>query len=188
MANYTIELKDFLKDYQLFDFEYTLFDPLYKPVLEANITDHFYFREIGLETPDRFKFAFKAKFLLILSKYNKYYMADNLEQRIMDNYDITETFTKTNTADTTTTTDGKTMFADTPQGSLTITEGFASNISENDDSAIINHDATETWTRTMKGNIGVQTDADAIKKYWETLINVDQMIIDELEDLFMGVY
>ena len=40
----------------------------------------------------------------------------------------------------------------------------------------------------MKGNIGVQTDADAIIKYWKSIRNVEQEIFDELECLFMGVY
>ena len=40
----------------------------------------------------------------------------------------------------------------------------------------------------MQGNIGVQTDADAIKKYEEVLRNVDEEILNKLEVLFMGVY
>jgi hypothetical protein len=40
----------------------------------------------------------------------------------------------------------------------------------------------------MKGNIGVQTDADAVNKYISSILNVDMMIIDELEELFMGVF
>ena len=40
----------------------------------------------------------------------------------------------------------------------------------------------------MTGNIGVQTDADAIVKYWTSLRKVEQEIFDELECLFMGVY
>ena len=40
----------------------------------------------------------------------------------------------------------------------------------------------------MTGNIGVQTDADAIIKYEQSLKNIDDMVFEELEILFMGVF
>lgn len=188
MARYTQELREVMTHETLFDFEYELFDPLYKPVLEKHIYDHFFFREIGQETVDRFKHVFKSKFLIVIPIYNKYYTADRLEQRILDNYDVTETFNKTVSSDTTSEGIGKNIFADTPQGNLSITDGFASNINETTDSNTIGNDGTETWERKMTGNIGIQTDADAVVKYWETLINVDLMLINELEECFMGVF
>lgn len=188
MAKYTIELYEYLKNNSLFDFQYSLTNPQHKLRLEDNIIQAYYFHELGSETPDRFKQRFMYKFILIIPIYNKYYEAWDLEQRILDNYDVTETFTRNTSSDTSSNSGGKTIFADTPQGNLNITAGFATNISQNDDLSNIGSDGTETWERKMQGNIGVQTDADAIKKYWETIINIDKMIIDELRDLFMEVY
>ena len=52
----------------------------------------------------------------------------------------------------------------------------------------VNNNSLENWERRMQGNIGVQTDADAIIKYWKSIRNVEQEIFEELECLFMGVY
>jgi hypothetical protein len=51
-----------------------------------------------------------------------------------------------------------------------------------------NNNRTENWTRTMEGNIGVQTDADAIIKYWQSLRQIELEIFKQCDDLFMGVY
>ena len=40
----------------------------------------------------------------------------------------------------------------------------------------------------MEGNIGVQTDADAIIKYWQSLRQIEIEIFKQCDDLFMGVY
>ena len=40
----------------------------------------------------------------------------------------------------------------------------------------------------MQGNIGVQTDADAIIKYWESLRQIENEIFEQCSNLFMEVY
>ena len=46
----------------------------------------------------------------------------------------------------------------------------------------------EKTTFTSKGDIGVQTPAYAITEWRKVLININQMIIDECNDLFMKIY
>ena len=46
----------------------------------------------------------------------------------------------------------------------------------------------ETTTFTSKGDIGIQTPAYAIAEWRKVLININQMIIEECNDLFMKIY
>ena len=49
MAKYTTQIKTIVESgTPIFDFDYPIFDPLYRPVLEQKIINHYYFREIGL--------------------------------------------------------------------------------------------------------------------------------------------
>lgn len=52
----------------------------------------------------------------------------------------------------------------------------------------VNNNSIENWERRMQGNIGVQTDADAIIKYWQSLRQIEKEIFDQLNCLFMEVY
>ena len=67
---------------------------------------------------------------------------------------------------------------------------FVSNINKmvGDSSSTSKEDNTEKWTRKMKGNIGVATDADAVTSYEKALKNIDLLVFNELDILFMGVY
>ena len=51
-----------------------------------------------------------------------------------------------------------------------------------------NQTITDTTTFTSKGDIGVQTPAYAITEWRKVIINLNQMIINECEDLFMKLY
>src|SRR5690606_9448322 len=77
MAQVTIELRHLLQmdDFDLFDFDYPISDLTWKEELERDIINYFYFHEIGSETPDRFKWQFKTRMLLIMPKYVKLYDA-----------------------------------------------------------------------------------------------------------------
>ena len=46
----------------------------------------------------------------------------------------------------------------------------------------------ETHTIVGKGNIGITSSAELLKKWREVLINIDQLIINECKDLFMLIY
>jgi hypothetical protein len=203
-AQYTISLKEIIDaGVDIFDFDYPIFDETYRSILEEKIKNHFMFREIGVETIGKFKFNLKARLNEIMPYYNKRYKAQALEQRILDNYDVTETYNRTVTnADNSNSTvndtgDTKELYSDTPQGRIDFdgTESdyltrLTKNVQNTTNQAetISNGNGTENWTRTMKGNIGVQTDADAVVKYMSSLVNVDMEVISNLSDLFMMIY
>lgn len=194
MANYTIELRELVKNnYKIFDFSYPLFDESYRSTFENNFIDYFYFREIGFETIARFKHHLKTELNLIMPYFNKIYKSQGLEQRILDNYDVTETFERNVTGSKTGINENsnKQLFSDTGRKRVDINDiDYVSTINKetNSTTSNINDENNERWTRKMQGNIGVQTDADAIIKYESSLKNVDLLVFNELEKLFMGIF
>lgn len=177
----------------IFDFDYPIFREEYKKEFEQNFIDNFYTDVIGLETVELFKQRLKVKLKLIMPYYNKIFMSQELEQRILDNYDVTEVYSRTVSADATNTTNSvnKNLYKDAPKTRIDINNfDVVTNLSKDEGNTTSNaaSNNTENWERKMTGNIGVQTDADAIVKYWTSLRKVEQEIFDELEVLFLGVY
>lgn len=194
MATYTLELRTILEsNVNIFDFNYPIFDEDYRRVFEDKFKAHFYFREIGVETVGRFKFNLREMLNRIMPYYNKMYISQGLEQRILDNYDVTETFEKTSSGSRTGIAEAtnKNMFSNTGKKRVDINDiDYVSNIAKeiNNNTSNVNDDNEEKWTRKMQGNIGVQTDADAVMKYEQSLRNIDDMVFEELEVLFMQVF
>lgn len=207
MNNYTLTLQQILtSNIEIFDFEYDLFDNNYKPVFEQLFKDYFYMEEIAHETVGLFKHRLKIKLNMILPYYNKLYMSQTLEQRILDNYDVTETITRQLNGDSQQISnsnlvrkgDNKQLYKDTPKTKIDIDKiDVVTNITKTiSDENTINNDVStnksnnvENFERKMTGNIGIQTDADAIMKYWLSLRNVTLEIFEnELSQLFMGIY
>jgi hypothetical protein len=190
MSQYTLEVRQIDENgVDIFEgWTYPIFDEAYRAVLNQKILEHFYFREIGVETVGRFIFNVRVRMNEIMPTINKLYTSEALPQRILDNYDVTEIYSR----DTTNvgTAGAKKLFSDTPNGRLNLTEVDNGKwIREiNDDTANNSDTGTENWTRTMSGNIGIQTDADSIIKYRASLLNCDQVVFDGLSDLFMLVY
>jgi hypothetical protein len=177
----------------IFDFDYPFYSADYKKTFEQHFIDHFYYDEIGQETVARFKHRLKTKFNLIMPYWNKIFLADALEQRILDNYDVIETYTRdvTNNSNATNNSTNKNLSSDTPTTKTDFeqVDYFSSIIKDiGNNSSVVNGDSTENWTRTMKGNIGVQTDADAVIKYWQSLRQIEIEIFKQCDDLFMEVY
>lgn len=194
MATYTVELRTILKNnVEIFDFNYPIFDESYRRVFEDKFKAHFYFREIGVETVARFKFNLREMLNRIMPYYNKMYISQGLEQRILDNYDVTETFERNRSGSRTGVNESvnKNMFSNTGRKRVDINDiDYVSNINKEiiNNTSNINDDDSENWTRKMTGNIGVQTDAYAVTQYEQSLKNIDNMVFEELEILFMGVF
>ena len=72
----------------IFDFDYPIFDNAYKPTLEAKILDHYYTREIALETYGLWKQKLKAKMREIMPYYNKLYESELIEFNPLYDTDI----------------------------------------------------------------------------------------------------
>lgn len=74
MGEYTVSLRYLIeRGYPLALDRYPIFDESYRNYLNKKIIDHFYFREIGQETPDRFNFFLARKMNEIMPYYNQIY-------------------------------------------------------------------------------------------------------------------
>lgn len=111
----------------------------------------------------------------------------------------------------TTNNNGSDLYSDTPQGSLngvesgtyltnarkTIDTSTSSSCTSNNSSAsgkVVSSEngsddfnSTEDYLESVSGYAGVNA-SDLLKKYRETFINIDMMIIDNLEDLFFQLW
>src|SRR5690625_73986 len=79
-----------MSDFKLFDFEYEFDDNSFKKEIEQAIEDHYYFSEIGQETPDRFKHRFKTLVKRIMPYYNELHNTTLLEYDPLINYKLKE--------------------------------------------------------------------------------------------------
>lgn len=210
MAKYTTQIRSLVEsNINIFDFDYPLFDPKYKPVLEKKIIDHYYFREIGLETPGQFKHFLKAKLNKIMPYYNDLYKSIE-DFKTQDPY-INKNVTTTDTRDSTSSGSGsasakgsgsmkgnsQNVFSETPQAklqgldyatNLTDTENTNSDTSESSSSNSNSFKSTDEYISTIKGFDGMKYAAGVLIELRESFINVDEMIIEDLNDLFMNIY
>lgn len=191
---YTVTLNQLIENnVTIFDFDYPIFREEYRETFEQHFIDYFLDEEIAHETVAQFKLRLKSKLNLIMPYYNKIFLTQEMEQRILDNYDVTETYNRNVVSDSvnSVTSTTKNLYKDAPKTKIDIDKfDTVTNLTKNEGrtSADGFSSNTEKWERRMTGNIGVQTDADAIVKYWTSLRKVEQEIFDELECLFMGVY
>lgn len=216
MAKYTITIKSLLDNN--FDFkmnDYPIFDENYRSVLNQKILNHYYLNEIGFETAPLFRFYLNNKLNEIMPYYNNLY---NVQKKIIDadmllgNVNLTETFThdsntKTNTnsnskSNSSGENNSKNLFLDTPQGNTykgTIDDtNYATNVTfdRNNTNNNINDESnssgtsnnTENYIKHIIGNNGNKYSIDVLNDIKNNLMNIDMLIINELNDLFMGIF
>lgn len=213
MARYSIELRTIKEtaNYNLFDFEYELYDNNLKPLFEEKFFEYFYFDEIGYPTVQRFKHMLKSKLHMIMPYYKQLYETELRTKEIdfMLNKDLTETFvrdlTSNATANSTVESTGSNsgindgFQANTPQSKLVqdiehymssaTRDKTSSNYNDNNSSnSSTNNTGREETTLVSKGNIGVTSSAELLQKWREVLINIDELIFEDMQDLFMMVY
>jgi len=212
MAKYTITIKTLIDNN--FDFKmnnYPIFDEEYRETLNNNILNHYYENEIGFETAPLFRFYLNQKLNEIMPYYNELYkvqkklITDNL---LLNNVNVTEQLQGSNTTTTSSTSqstnsgtsNSKNLFQDTPQGQISNTDinnqTWATNLTldTNSTSNTINDSnsasgqGTNNYIKTIIGNNGNKFNIDILKDIQNNLMNIDLMVINELNDLFMQIF
>ena len=213
MAKYTTTIRNLMDNN--FDFglnDYPIFDNDYRTILNNKILMHYYMDEIGFETAGLFKVYLNNKMNEIMPYYNELYKK---QKDLLLNFDkttnLTETFTRDNTTDTNTKSNStssntasgssKNVYQDTPMGSITQQNidnyDHASNQEFNknqntssiEDNSNLTGKATslENYIRTKTGNNGRLYGIEILKMIKNNYMNIDEMVINELQDLFMGI-
>lgn len=204
----TVELRDIVASgVKVFDFEYpvpaetvtyngkTAPVPFDKTALEKKILDHYWTRQLGHETVGRWLHHFRARMCEIMPYYSQLYELEakwhNIEDPL-ESYNLTETIdgTHSTTGNATGTTNNTRKFSDTPQGSISNLETHLTEGEKNDGGSTENRNETGSnkQTLTRRGNIGVQPLGYEVNILRQAIINIDQMIINDLAPLFLGVY
>lgn len=203
MAKYTITIKSLLDNN--FDFglqKYPIFNETYRNTLNNNILNHYYENEIGFETANLFKFYLNQKLNEIMPYYNTLYKAQEeiIKDNLFDNVDLKETsnrINKTNSNSTSvSTSDNKNLFQDTPQGKIDMTifdnQTYATNLTLNkgkiNDESNSTGNNKEDFIRSIKGSNGGKYKIEILNDIKNNLMNIDLMIINELNDLFMQIF
>lgn len=180
----TIELREVVKDSDIFDRcdPFPIWDEDHRGELEKKIIEHYYFRQIGFETVGRFKFYLNTRLREIMPRYNKLYKTTLFKYNPIENYNMEEGSTDERTADAET----LSKYSETPQGPLQdIIDGkYLTNANHGTDK----HKGKDTHSAWRHGNIGVTTTQQMIEAERKIIIDLDLMIIEELKDLFLGVY
>lgn len=208
MSKYTLELNQIANssDFTLFDFDYNLYDNELKSAFEKKFIDHFYFYEIGLTPIARFKKALQIKLNDIFPYYKQLYQTELRCNDIdfMLNKDLKEQYTRelagnssVNQSSTSSSNDTSlNINNDTPQNKIDDLDQYMTSASKNTDNSTMSsngtntaeNNSTETYSLISQGNIGVTSSAELLEKWRNVLINIDQMIFEECNDLFMLIY
>lgn len=202
MSKYTITIKNLIKNNFHFNLDsYPIFDEAYRTTLNKKILDHYLMNEIGLETPELFNHYLGSKLNEIMPYYNTLYENQfKLLDKLDSNVNLSESFNRSieNAQNGTSTTNAsnKSLFQDTPQGRLVQApmeeQDHASNINFNKgtDSSTSNTsgNSTENYVKTILGNNGGKYNIEVLKDIQNNLLNIDLMIINDLSDLFMGLF
>lgn len=176
-----------------------------KDKLAKKIVDHYFMREIGFETPALFRHYVKLTMNEIMESKLPLIYSASINYDPMVNVDYTETFERTidNTVSgsdsQTANSSGLTINSDTPHGQVNktqILEGkYASSTQAGESTQTTSGENEQTGnteegsTKRVKGNSGVSATAQKmIQQYRENIIAIDKDIINELNDLFMGLY
>lgn len=199
MAKYTVELGELINSgYKLDALDaYPIFDEGFRKTLNELIIGHFYFREIGAETPDRFNMYLKVTMCEIMPTYNQLFHSQTIDIDPLVNYKYTESMDKSDNVKGTSQGDskGKSIYSKPADGMLSMPDVesnlYASDITLNSNTTGTTN-ASDSVTKYLKTISGVNgaSQAELLKKYRDTFINVVELLLKDraLNQCFMGVY
>lgn len=206
------EVESWFMDYELSDYltheqieKITAAGMWSKEKLASKIVDHYYMREIGYETPALFQHFAKIKMKEIMEYELPVVYSNSLEYDPLESvlFDITETRkikgTGESSSESNSNGSGLSVASDTPQTNINkqdILRGqYASQTNASESSTGVTgntstkSDTQEEFTHHEQGNKGV---LDSYQKmlvdYRKSLVAVDREIIEQLDELFMGIY
>lgn len=186
--------------------QYPIFQEPYRAGLNGKIIDHFYNREIGQETIEMFRLALRRKMNEIMPYYNQLYSSLALTFDPLSTVDITNIssgagtssteVTSTATNEATNNSGSRTVSSETPQTMLSGNSDYASAASDvtatttsagdSTNSATDSSENTQNSESSVKGYQGPAS--ELLMRYRDSMINIDLMVINDLETLFMLIW
>ena len=207
MSKYTLQLRYLYEDenYNLFDFPYNLYDNDLKPWFQEKFFQHFMFYEIGFDTIGMFKQRLMSKLNDIFPYYKQLYETEIRSKGIdfMLNKDLKESYIReltsnsnsnqeSNVKSNSLSTAGQltpSLIANSQKIDKFMDTAQKDNSSSNSTSSgESNGNSKEEYTLTSQGNIGITSSAELLAKWRETILNIDLMIFEDCNDLFMQIF
>ena len=207
MSKYTLELRYLYEDenFNLFDFPYNLYNNDLKPWFEEKFYQHFMFYEIGFDTIGMFKQRLMAKLNDIFPYYKQLYETEIRAKGIdfMLNKDLKESYGRELTSNSNSNQESNvTSNGLSTAGQLTPSliansqkiDKFMDSVQKDNSSSNStstgesNGNSKEEYTLTSQGNIGITSSAELLAKWREIILNIDLMIFEECNDLFMQIF
>lgn len=213
VESYSQEIPDITTDQKIaialpkiFNFDFPIYDESYRLTFEEKLIRHFYFHEINITSIGRWKFMLREKLNLIMPVYNKMYEAVAIKYDPLIDTQMHETYTRNNnlTSDSSTngnvtqkdTSNNSQVYSDLPQTTLHGGD-YATNSTQNEGTANSTQNASQTANATSNNketyehdNTGFSSRSQQalLMEYYESLRNVDEMVFNELRELFMLIY
>lgn len=199
----TLNIRDMIiaAEPKIFDFPYPIWEETYRPVLNTKIIRHYIRREIAHETVGLWKLFLETRMNEIMPYYNQLYLTtleqfdgtNDIDLTTIFHRDLSSNLQETGTGNTHVS--GDTVGKDYPQSASSTSAAFYASQSQAVDNTTIGDssrhaDSTgdEDTTQTRKGRTGARTQGEIINAFREAIINIDVLIINDLSDLFFGLY
>lgn len=174
--------------------DYPIFDENYRSKLNEKILNHYYMREIGFETAGLFKRYLNVKMNEIMPYYNQLYLSAQIEFDPLETYSTNEQYERETTGDNTSQDEGenKSLQNDTPMGSLQdpFSENYATTSQKTNatNTTKLNSSENEKYSRKLSGKNDSKSNSQLLMEYRQSFLNIDMLIIEELDVLFMQLW
>lgn len=204
--------------FRIFTSDVEFFEEEYRAKLCRKIIKHYYLREICCETVGLWKLWMNTRLEEIMPYYNELYKSAQIKYDPLHDFNYTREFTtnrqQNDETKGTTNSSGNSsvknnandlrLFSDTPQGGINGVENMnyltnvtkdTSNTDGSTNSSYTQYNGeskdvtgVEKGSESVSGKRGSSSYQDLIIQYRKTMINIDNMVIDEFKDLFMGLW
>lgn len=185
-AIFTVELGSLVENgFDLGLDKYPIFDEEYRAPLNAKIVEHFFFREIGQETPALFRRFLNRKMNEIMPFYNQLYKSALLDFDPFSNYDMrtegsttgtsdqsrdysrTENTNTKATSDTVNDTDStaRTVVSATPQMQLSGNEDYATNLTDSNSNTAAKGTSTQDSSADSEASDTTKASSKTLEDY-----------------------
>ena len=195
MSKYTTELRYLIQSgFDLGLNDYPIFEESYRSKLNEKILNHYYMREIGFETAGLFKRYLNVKKNEIMPYYNQLYLSAQIEFDPLETYSTNEQYERETTGDNTSQDEGenKSLQNDTPMGSLQapFSENYATSSQKTNttNTTKLNSSENEKYSRKLSGKNDSKSNSQLLMEYRQSFLNIDMLIIEELDVLFMQLW
>lgn len=161
-----------------------------KEKLADQIIDHYYTREIGLETPALFKLKLKVALREIMEEKAPLIWTASLNINPLNEFEITTVSNGSGSSNSSTDTSGLNIHSNTPQGKINKSQilngDYASSTDGNEGTAKSQgSDTTHNESNSTGRN---RSEVMLLREYRENIIMINRDIVNDLADLFIGIY